>query len=117
MLISGIAGRSHEHLNLGDAIPLSVEAKAKEAGKRGWVDNAAEGMEHVVSDVTLVGGVEILEGSPTHYKVQVRVTYWTLRKSDDKLFARRVQTAALIFADSKDTMGLPDIKVVQFKTL
>jgi hypothetical protein len=122
--IKGIAGKKHKFLKKGDAIPLSPEEKACFVASDVVVNMSTEVLKNIPISKEVVGEVKVIKGrdgiknpEPDKYQAIVKVSYKKLDMVRDKLFGTKNLTLKVLFEDSKDDLGLPDLKAIKDEIL
>jgi hypothetical protein len=124
MKIQGVAGSRHPSLKRGEPIQLPPEEKAKLMASETVINLAEEGWKRIPIKEEVIGAVQVIKGrggiknpEPDQYHATVKVTYKRLKFDGDKLFPATSTTIRILFKDSKDEIGMPDLELVDHKVL
>ena len=122
MKIQGVAGGRHPSLRRGDPIQLPPDEKAKLIGSEVIISLSEEGWRRLPIKEEIIGAVQVIKGrsgikdsEPDQYSATVKVTYKRLKLGSDKLFPAVSKTVQVLFKDSKDDLGMPDLSLISHK--
>ncbi|RLA62970.1 MAG: hypothetical protein DRQ88_13035 [Epsilonproteobacteria bacterium] len=122
MKIGGIVSSNKGRGRRGDPIPLEPEKKVKFMARQGVISKPPEGYRYIPCRMNMRSKVDVFQGrkemnEPSQYGGIVEVIYRPLRLKDDRLFPEQSAIVKIRCEDSKDDIGIDDLKILDFKVL
>ena len=124
MKINGVAGKGHNTLQKGDVIELTPEQKLISIAREEFIKTSPEGFKYLPISATVEGNIAVIRGregvknaDAVQYQGITLIKYKVLNLVKNRLYPEVKAKVKVHFTDTKDELGVPDLKMLSFEVL